>query len=66
MNTKLAVEFTIAEKLNLLMVHIDITLCDFKGQLDQINSLNHKDTRTVDSVEYRRLSIDSDECVHFT
>jgi len=52
MNSKLAAEFTRAEKLNLFRVHVDIILCDFNSR--------------VKSVEYHRSSIDLDESVQFT
>jgi len=54
-------------KPNLFMANIDVTLYGLNDQLAQINVfLNHKDTRTVDNVEHRRLSINSDGHVMFT
>jgi hypothetical protein len=45
---------------HMLRVCTDVTLSGLKDQLDQINcQLNHKDTRSVDGVNYRRPSTDS-------
>ncbi|KEH40592.1 hypothetical protein MtrunA17_Chr1g0161221 [Medicago truncatula] len=52
---------------HLFMIHTDITLSELKDRLDQINrQLNHRDTRRMDDVEYRRPSIDSVETVRFS
>ncbi|AES66734.1 hypothetical protein MTR_2g081020 [Medicago truncatula] len=48
-------------------IGIDVTLSRLKGQLDQINrQFNYKDTRRVDSVEYRCPSTDSVGSVRFS
>jgi len=55
-----------AGNLNLFRVRVDVTLLDLKDQLDQINwRLNHRDTRRVDDVGYRRPSIDSAGILQF-
>jgi len=44
----------------LFRIQTDVTPSGLKSQLDQINrQLNHRDTRRVDGVEYRRPSTDS-------
>ncbi|KEH40583.1 hypothetical protein MTR_1g031920 [Medicago truncatula] len=54
-------------KPNLFRVRNDFTLYGLKDQLDQINCrLNHKDTRRVDSDEYRRPSTGSNGSIQFT
>jgi hypothetical protein len=59
MNTKLAVVYYNRGKPNLFRVHVDVRLSGLKDHLHQINGhLNHIDKRKVDTVEYRRLSID--------
>jgi len=45
----------------------DVTVFCLKDQLDQIRGhLNHRDTRRIHSVEYRRSSMDSNESAQFT
>jgi hypothetical protein len=67
LNTKLAVIYYNAGKSNMFKVWVDVMLLDLKDKLNQINRrLNHKDTRRMDNVEYRRPSTDSDESVQFT
>lgn len=52
------------EKPHLLIMNVDVILCDLNNQLDQMNNcLNYRDTRRVIDVEYYRFSIDSDEDV---
>lgn len=52
---------------NMFRVHLDVTLYGLKDHQDQINSsLNHKDTRRMDNVEYRCPSMDLDWGVRFT
>jgi hypothetical protein len=49
------------------MIRTDITFSELKDHLDQINSqLNHRDTKRMDDVEYRRSSIDSAGAVRFS
>jgi hypothetical protein len=67
LNTKFAVIYYNAGKSNMFKVWVDVMLLDLKDKLNQINRrLNHKDTRRMDNVEYRRPSTDSDESVQFT
>jgi len=59
-NTMLVAVYYNVGKPNLFTVHVDVMLVDLKDQLDQINwQLNHKEKRRVNSVGYRRPSIDS-------
>jgi hypothetical protein len=51
---------------NMFRIHMDITLCDLKDQLEQIDyCLNRGYTRRVNNVKYPCMSIDSYECVQF-
>jgi len=49
MNTNLTAIYYNIGKPNLLRVCVDVTLCDLKDQVDQINDhLNHDDTRKIE------------------
>lgn len=64
MNFILVIVYYNKEKSHLLIINVDVTLCDLNNQLDQMNNcLNYRDTRRVIDVEYYRFSIDSDEHV---
>jgi len=59
LDTKLVVVYYNGGKPNLLCARNDATLFGLNGQLDQINSWhNHKDTRSVDGIEYQCPLID--------
>ncbi|AES67202.2 hypothetical protein MTR_2g088010 [Medicago truncatula] len=59
LNTNLGAVYYNGGKPNLFSVWVDVTSVDLKDHLDQINRrLNHRDTRRVDGVGYRRSSID--------
>jgi len=67
MNTMLAAMCYNREKLDLFRVCFDVTLYELKDQLNQTNDcLNYIDTRMVDNVEHRRLSINLDGCIRST
>ena len=66
-NTKLAAVCFNGRKPNLFGVWVGVTLVDLKYQLDQINRrLNHRDTRRVDNVGYRRPSVNSVRRLQFS
>jgi hypothetical protein len=66
LNTKLFVVYYNGENPHMFRVHNDITLFELKDMLYQINhQLNHRDTRRVDNVDYRRPSTDSAGRVQF-
>lgn len=57
LNTKLAeIYYNRGKPLHLVRVQIDVTFSRLK---DQLNLINHKDTRWVDDVEYLRPSTNS-------
>jgi hypothetical protein len=54
-------------KPNLFRIYIDVTLGDLKHKLTQLNCrLHSRDERRVTDIEYRRLSVCSEETVLFT
>ena len=67
LNTKLAAVYYNKGKPILLRIRVDVTLSGLKDQLNQINcDLHYRDTRSVDSIEYRRPSTGSDGSIEYT
>jgi hypothetical protein len=51
----------------LFRINVDVTMCNLKHQLDELNGrLNYRDARRVASVQHCRLLIGSDRRIRFT
>ncbi|MCH91059.1 hypothetical protein A2U01_0011983 [Trifolium medium] len=67
MNYNLAAVYYNKGKSNLLRINIDVTLCNLKHQLDQLNGcINYDNARRVAGVEYRHPSVNSYERFRLT